>query len=471
MAMNKESNPFTLSENIKTMKHSKSMKNNLNKKFNPEFIRNKNEITENNNKNKRLFIARKLEPKDIVLNNFCRKGIKEIFNNEKLYFSDKYCNNTIKIGNGNKNLILSNPKINIEKKKFVKKKTMNLSSLRTLSKVKTLWRDSQRNKLDDSNINNLSILSRYDYRKLTMNHSSLIKRPSISFKDKENISDIELKIYFQNIKNKINEKNKSRNDKNFLYIINNNRNTSGNKSIANEIKNRLFLQEKILNEFKTYNMNNINIIKKLKKFSKKNKDNLLINQINNFGEKKYNNNNSIKKQNTENHLKMIEWLSSLRQYNNLQKNISLNKKYGQMYTGSNSTNNIKKEQILENYINKLHYSFGNNCTLYSDIDSPLNPICSLIKPENLKKKEISKISYHNEKNKNKKNYLPIIVGKSLIDYEIELTKELEGKKKVFFQRNYPEDDIKPLTFANSVNIVKTKINKAITNTLYLHNNK
>ena len=465
----KDNSPFSLSKDVpKILKHSRSMKNNLTKKFNPEFIRNKNEIndinndinnTNNNNKPKRLFIARKLDSKDIVLNNFCRKGIKEIFNNEKLYFSDKYCNNTIKIGNGDKNLIIENPKINVDKKKFIKKKTMNLLLLRNLSKSKTLWRNSQRNKLDDSNNNNLSILSRY------MNNSSLIKRPSIIFKDKENISDKELKIYFQNIKNKIKEKNKSRNEKNFLYMVNNNRNTSDNKSISNEIKNRLFLQEKILNEFKTYNMNNNNIIRKLKKFTKKNKENLLINQINLRQEKK--NNNSAKQQNTEHHLKVIEWLSSLRRYNNNKKNIE--KKEEQMYTYTNNTINLKREQILDNYINKLHYSFGNNSTLYSDIQSPIRPVCALIIPENLKNKEVIKISYHNEKNK--KNVLPIIVGKSLIDYEIGLTKELEGKKKIFIKKNYPEDDIKPLTFANSRKLEKSQVPKAITNTLYLHYNK
>ena len=476
MENNKESNPFTfgLSENaITKLKHSQSMKLNLNKKLNPEFIRKKNEINNknNNNKPKRVFIARKLDSKEIELNNFCRKGIKEIFNNENLYFSDKYCNNTVKIGNGDKKLIIPNPIINIEKKKFVRKKTTNLLLLRNLSKSKTSWRDSQKSKLDDSNNNNMSLLSKYDYKRPSMSNSGLIKRPSISFKDKENISDKELKMYFQNLKNKIKEKNKSRNYQNY-FVMNNKRNTYENKSVSNEIKNRLLLQEKILNEFKTYNMNNNNMIKKLKKFTKKNKDNLLINQINNFREQKYNNYNTFKKQNTEHHLKIIEWLSSLRQYGNNKKDISLEKKE-QMHTYSNNFNNIKKEEILDNYINKLHYSFGSNCTLYSDIQSPLNPICALIIPENLKNKEITKYSYYNEKNKNKtkKNYLPVIVGKSLLDYEIELTKELEGKKKLFIRRNYPEDDIKPLTFANSNKIEKTKIPKAITNTLYLHYNK
>ena len=463
MEIMKENSPFKLSEDqIKRMKHSKSMKDNLFKKLNHEFRKNKNEII-NNNKTTRLFIARKIDSNNIVLRNFCRKGIKELFNNKNLYFSEKYNNNTIKIGNGEKKLIIPEPKMNIERKNFIKRKTMNLLYLRSLSnnRTKTLYRNPQKNILDDSN-NNTSFLGRYDYRRASMNKSSLTKKTSIIFKDKGNISDRELKIYFQNIKRKINEKNKSRNEK-YNYLINN-RNNSDNKSISNEIKNRLFLQEKILNEFKTYNINNNNIIKRLKKLTKKNKENLLINQIDNYPEKINKISEKIKP--GENHLKAIEWFSSLRQYNNNIKNMSSEKKDEQMLTYSNDT---KKEQIFENYINKLHYSFGKNSSLYSDIQSRIRPLCALIIPRNLKNKETTKISYFHENNK--KNTLPIVVGKSLLDYEIELSKDLEGKKKIFVKKSYPEEDIKPLTFAKSNNRETIKIPKAVTNTLYLHFNK
>ena len=205
MEIMKENSPFKLSEDqIKRMKHSKSMKDNLFKKLNHEFRKNKNEII-NNNKTTRLFIARKIDSNNIVLRNFCRKGIKELFNNKNLYFSEKYNNNTIKIGNGEKKLIIPEPKMNIERKNFIKRKTMNLLYLRSLSnnRTKTLYRNPQKNILDDSN-NNTSFLGRYDYRRASMNKSSLTKKTSIIFKDKGNISDRELKIYFQNIKKKIN---------------------------------------------------------------------------------------------------------------------------------------------------------------------------------------------------------------------------------------------------------------------------
>lgn len=256
----KEKNSFILSdETIKNMKHSKSMKNNMNSKYHPEF--NKSLIDINNiNKTKRIFIAHKVDSKD-KFNNFYQKGIKELFNNENLFFSEKYCNSTIKIGNSEKKSIIPESRISINKKIFVKKKTMNVYH-RSLSnnRTKTLFGNSRLSKLNDSN-NNMSILSRYDYKRPSMNTSSLMKRPSIMFKYKDYVSDQELKMFFQNIKKKINEKStKSRNDK-FRFLVNN-RDNSTNTSINNEIKNRLFLQEKILNEFKTYNLNNNNIIKK-----------------------------------------------------------------------------------------------------------------------------------------------------------------------------------------------------------------
>ena len=182
MEIMKENSPFKLSEDqIKRMKHSKSMKDNLFKKLNHEFRKNKNEII-NNNKPTRLFIASKIDSNNIVLRNFCRKGIKELFNNKNLYFSEKYNNNTIKIGNGEKKLIIPEPKMNIERKNFIKRKTMNLLYLRSLSnnRTKTLYRNPQKNILDDSN-NNTSFLGRYDYRRASMNKSSLTKKTSIIF--------------------------------------------------------------------------------------------------------------------------------------------------------------------------------------------------------------------------------------------------------------------------------------------------
>ena len=458
----KEKNSFTLSdETIKNMKHSKSMKNNMNFKYHPEFNKSLNDIN-NINKTKRIFIAHKVDSKD-KFNNFYQKGIKELFNNENLFFSEKYCNSTIKIGNSEKKSIIPESRISINKKIFVKKKTMNVYH-RSLSNNRTraLFGNSRLSKLNDSN-NNMSILSRYDYKRPSMNTSSLMKRPSIMFKYKDYVSDQELKMFFQNIKKKINEKNtKSRNDK-FRFLVNN-RDNSTNTSINNEIKNRLFLQEKILNEFKTYNLNNNNIIKKLKKITKKKKENLLMNQLENYREKMTKISQTT--QNCNNHLKAIQWLSSLRKYDNNNKiNISPEKKNIPMLT---YTNNIKKEQILDNYINKLHYSFGSNTSLYSDIDSHIHPLYALISPQNLKNKEQTKISYFRDKNK--KNFLPIIVGKNLLDYEIELSKILDGKKKIFVKQNYNDEDIKPMTFANSNNIEKIDMPKSVINALNSHFN-
>ena len=96
-------------------------------------------------------------------------------------------------------------------------------------------------------------------------------------------------------------------------------------------------------------------------------------------------------------------------------------------------------------------------------------------PENLKSEQIIKNSFIEEidnesKNKNdiNKEENLIIKGKNLLDYEIKLSKELEGKKKYIIKTNNKEDDIKPLNFSKKYLDYRFNVPKGVKNTLNLH---
>ena len=225
-------------------------------------------------------------------------------------------------------------------------------------------------------------------------------------------------------------------------------------------------QEKILKNFKKNENNEKNIENRLIKLTKKNnKDFLLIKQVGSYRNKiEKINKNFQKSKSNENYNKTIQWLSSLRQYDdkNNTNNTSENNKEKEVQALTNN-----KEEILDNYINKLSYSFGNNTKLYSDIESNITPLYALIIPSNNKNNEtIKNINSHD------KNSSPIIIGKNLLNYEIELCKYLEGKKKLLIKRNYHDDDIKPLIFSETTRMDKYTVPGSVTNAFELHlNNK
>ena len=242
------------SEDIpKQMKHSNTMNYNLSQKYNSLFQKDKNNINNEiiKENTKHLFFARKINIKDDK-NNLYKKGIKEIFNNKNIYFSNRYYNHTIKIGNSEKKFLTHEPKLSTDKKMLFKRKPYNLL-IRKLS----LSPNQNKSLLSNLILKNKTIddpdskLNKLDY-----------KRPSLFLANKEYITDGELKILFEKLKE--NEKsinNKSRNNRNFFR---NNINIYPNKSEINEINNRLYLQEKILNEFKINKKKNDYIIEKRK---------------------------------------------------------------------------------------------------------------------------------------------------------------------------------------------------------------
>ena len=305
------------------------------------------------------------------------------------------------------------------------------------------------------------------------------------FNDKEFITDNELKNLFQKFKIK-----KSRNEKNYFSKSTINFNTS----LRNEINNRIDLQGKILENYKKNERKGSYIINRIKKITNKDNKDLLIKQVDKYRFKiEQINNSSLRKKNYENYNRVIQWLSSLRKYDNNtnKKNISKKNEEVEQEISLNNNNNIEnndlnnntninfnntnfyktisssnKEQILDNYINKFHYSFGNNSSLYSDIESNITPLYALILPQDNKNKETIKNSSTYEE-----STLPLIIGKNLLDYEIGLSKYLEGKKKIIIKNKYNEDDIKPLILSNTKGMERFHIPRAVTNAFDLHFNK
>ena len=279
----------------------------------------------------------------------------------------------------------------------------------------------------------MSVLSKYDYKNPSNNNTkdNYVKRPSIFFNNRQLVTDNDLKMYFDHLKKSM---KKSRNIKNYFSSSSMNFNTS----LKKEINNRICLQEKILKDFKRNEKSENNLVNRLIKLTKKNDKDLLINQVDNYRNKiEKIDTNSKKYISNDNYKMVIQWLSSLRKYGKDNKNKNEKKEIDNNKNNNNTNKTLKinKEEILNNYLNKLSYSFGNDTKLYSDIESNIYPLCGLIAPSDDKNKERIKNFYFNEKGNSR-----IIIGKNLLNYEIGLTKYLEGKRKLIIRKTYHDDD-------------------------------
>ena len=467
--------PSNSSDFIKRMRHSKSMSDKLNINNNLFFYKSsKNSVKLEPKKEnlKHLFVAHKLNVKERK-NNFYKRGLNDIFNNEKYFFETKYYDYFVKVGSNDKAFSTLEPMVDINKdlnkKFFAKKKTNNFFLNRKIilanNQTKTLEPNSPvKTNMNESN--NISTLSKYDfYKNPSNNNVRYYKRPSMYLNNKDFINDVDLRNLFQKCKQ---NNQKSRNYSKLFSSSS----IKFNSSLSKEINNRISLQEKILKQFKRNEKIAKILVNKIKKKTKKENKDLLINQIDNYRNKIEKIDNILQKnKNYENYNKVIQWLSSLRQYNNRNNQPEINKfNYNTIsniydYNNFDKTISSKKEQILENYINKLHYSFGNTSSLYSDIESNITPLYALILPPNNKNKEIIKTN-----NTYDKSSLPVITGKNLLDYEIRISKYLEGKKKIMVKKYYTEDDTKPLDFTNSKGIEKFHIPGSVNNAFNLHDN-
>ena len=406
--------------------------------------------------------------------------------------------------------------------------------------------DLRKNKFVDKNIkiaydfqnnkNNVaanakSIIGKYDILKNMYNIYG--KRAPIFFSSNSYITDGELKIIYQNFIDKVKDSKKREllkiklEDKKFIKKnedktanekdkdVNHNKNNKYNNSlykkiykttIDKEMYARLGLQEKILNKFQYDKKENQKLIHKIKTNTNKSSDDLLINQLDEYRNKLEKIDQIERKNQEKNHNKTIYWLSSLRNYpqnsnrneNKNSQNNNNNSSLPMIKKNNSSINSIKynsKDDIYNNYINNIQYSFGNNSNLYCDIESNIRPLCGLILPGNYKENEkitnthiddnlivnknINNNSIYNVKQLKKNMSAPSLInkttdkelkieGKGLLDFEIGIYKELKGKRKKLIKMNYNDEDVDSKVFAKSYLLNNFYFPKAVKNTFDLH---
>ena len=500
-----EINLKTINEDPKTnkLRYSKSLVSSLNKNNSKDLFNNNTNISNyyspsnsvNNKNEKHLLIAHKINIKD-KKNNYFKEGINEIFNDKNIFLNDKYKNNKVIIGR-NKSKILKSKELsdninNIANYKFstYNKQRFNKSTNMKSSSTKRLKFDDLSKSFRKKNVIDKNLIKPYDlqennnnsfysnnginqYDSIGKTFNMYGKRTGFFFSGVNHITDGELKIIYQKFldiakNNKKKEKLKSKNKEKSRIIYNNiiseknkdiNFKTISKTTIDKEMNARLYLQEKILNKLKEENKENQKLTEKIKKHISKDNNNLLMNQVDKYRVKIEKIDEENKINNDYNYYKTIQWMSSLRNYTKnivKNKNILKNATLPAIYKNSNKS----KDDIYNNYLNNLQYSFGNNSNLICDIDSSISPLHAFILSDNLKNNEKitnthiddnynfnnNSISNDNStkliKNfsvpslKNKKFLYQNSVGKDLniegiklLDYEIEMSRKMYGKRK------------------------------------------
>ena len=539
-----EINLKTINEDPKTnkLRYSKSLVSSLNKNNSKDLFNNNTNISNyyspsnsvNNKNEKHLLIAHKINIKD-KKNNYFKEGINEIFNDKNIFLNDKYKNNKVIIGR-NKSKILKSKELsdninNIANYKFstYNKQRFNKSTNMKSSSTKRLKFDDLSKSFRKKNVIDKNLIKPYDlqennnnsfysnnginqYDSIGKTFNMYGKRTGFFFSGVNHITDGELKIIYQKFldiakNNKKKEKLKSKNKEKSRIIYNNiiseknkdiNFKTISKTTIDKEMNARLYLQEKILNKLKEENKENQKLTEKIKKHISKDNNNLLMNQVDKYRVKIEKIDEENKINNDYNYYKTIQWMSSLRNYTKnivKNKNILKNATLPAIYKNSNKS----KDDIYNNYLNNLQYSFGNNSNLICDIDSSISPLHAFILSDNLKNNEKitnthiddnynfnnNSISNDNStkliKNfsvpslKNKKFLYQNSVGKDLniegiklLDYEIEMSRKMYGKRKKIINPVYKDKDVEPKIFAKSYFLNNYNFPKTIRNTISLH---
>jgi hypothetical protein len=316
------------------------------------------------------------------------------------------------------------------------------------------------------------------------------------------ITDDELKQIYHECIIRENESNlqlstiKSKFNKSKSFINGDNKNISS----EHEVNNILNLQSIVLSNFKLKNMEENKMIDRLLKYTSKNKEKLLINQINDYRLKKEKidemdknkimssnpNNRNFKEVNNK-----LQWCTSLRDYRN---KIEVNNEKNRRLSHSNKNGFLSP--------NKNLYSFDKRDIVF-DLSGQIKPLFAQISPKTYKENEKIRDtlkdlktqkktgkenninnpsnnrnsinrqkSFFNSKGIRRNLYKGLnIRGTKLINFEIELSKDLEGKKKKIVQFPYKEEEITNTIFAKSYSANNFYIPKSLKNTVELHYDK
>ena len=479
-------------------------------------------------KNKNLLIVHKINLGQ-KKNQFYKQGVNDIFNEENLFFENSYQGKKVVVGKNKSNNLKPFYIINLYDKKainnFNKQRILRANTIKNYRYKYNELSKSLKNNLKNSEFsetNNYSIASStIDNLRKSLNMYG--KRPGIYYSRNNNITDKELnsiykkfidrekenklkkikKIKINNKDNKLNEEEYDK--KNNIKINNKIFNKIFKNSIDKEIKSRLNLQETILNKFQFIKKNNQKLIDKIIKNTSKIRNDILMDQLDSYRIKMENLIEQQKlKKNNNNYNQSLLWLSSLRKYqdDNLNEHDEDKIKHNSLilptiYRNTRKINN-NKEEILDNYINNFQYSFGSTSKLYSDIDSNISPLYAFILSDTLQsnekirnthiddfyksnninssygnlklKKNLSAPSIDNKLNLKEKNSTINlnVEGKKLIKYEMEMAKQLEGKKKRLIKTKYNDDETDNKIFAKSFMTNNYYFPKSVRNTFDLH---
>ena len=436
------------------------------------------------NNNKRSLFLKKINIKDNK-NKYYKEGVYKLFNDENVFLENLYKGKKIIIGKSrNKSSISNRHKIRIKTRHYTKKaliKPLNNSI------------NTKNNFTHNSNILvNESINQNNKGRKVVL----------VGKKNDKFITDDELKQIYHECIIRENESNlqlstiKSKYNKSKSFINGDNKNVSS----EHEVNNILNLQSIVLSNFKLRNMEENKMIDRLLKYTSKNKEKLLINQINDYRLKKEKidemdkniiissnpNYRNFKEVNNK-----LQWYTSLRDYQN---KMEVNNEKNRRLSPTNKNGFLSP--------NKNLYSFDKRDIVF-DLSGQIKPLFAQISPKTYKEnekirdtlkdlktqKKTGKENYINNPSNNRNSinrqksffnskgirrnlYKGLnIRGTKLINFEIELSKDLEGKKKKIVQFPYKEEEITNTIFAKSYSANNFYIPKSLKNTVELHYDK
>ena len=348
-------------------------------------------------------------------------NLEKFFNDEQLYFNTNINGNKIVLGKINKNK--DDFLFKLKKHKFFK----FLRPLKTNKKSSKTYKSNSTNNLK----------------------SSSSRKKSTIYNEKKTISDLELNNIFEQFKiakTKLKKQNS----------VNLSKSTFKSTRPQFILKKMLSLQEGILDKENDENIKKIKLEKKISQSVNRNENESIMNNGNAFRiikelKEKTNNEN----ENNRNYYYLeSNWLKDLRKDSN------------------NKTNNIK-----DIFINTGSLTRPNFKVIYKKLDdenekirSGFNYLREIDKKNFLKNNYlINRIDYLNFKNSFNELSDIKILGKNLLDCEIENAKFIKGKKKVIYKNNPKAEEIDNRVFYRS-NSVRDFFNTRIIDNCYkLHN--
>ena len=422
---------FKANKSINQFNNSLNQNNNDNNKTTAERCRLNLNLSKH--KNKSCLFLKKINLKENK-NRYYNKALEKLFFNKNNFFNDKYEGKKVIIGKENK----SNKGIKEIYEYYQRQnRRKSVSSKTDLSSLTILERTSKKYKT-----NNIS--NRRNQKNFLDNTLANKTMPVSSKKEIKDypISDNELKILFKNF-SKRQERNKNRAMNLKLYSNQNSFNTIHNI----DINKMLNLQEKIIKIKNKRNRVNKIISDKIMNYTFKDRDEILMNQKNDLLVIKGKTlDKSLSKFNSENpslNEIMKNWVFSFRKNKDEEKQSELCSPEEFIYNNKNNEDVSFLNKDKHNNIRKLILQKNNISYKKNDINESNNSNLSL---------------FHNL----------FIQGKNLLKQEINLSKELYGKKKKIYRYYFTPDEVSSMLVAKSSSAKKNLNPKSVINSMEIH---